>query len=386
MSTIEADRRLPDENPAPAAHDPDERASEPNRTEAEAAKPAQPGESRKPRRWLSLPIVAAILAGLVMLGAALIWWLNARHYESSDDAFIDARSSSAAPEVGGRIVAVPVEDNQHVDAGSTLVRIDDRSYRAALAEASAQVQSAQASIAAIEAQVAVQQIQIERAQAEVRQADAALRFAQQEADRYTKLEQTAGGTVQKAEQSTSQLRQRQADARSAQASVDAAIRQNAVLAAQRAGAEASLVQARARRERAELDLEHTVIRAPRHGHVARLSAAQGQYVQPGQALMVFVPDQVWVTANFKETQLTDMRRGQPVTLSIDAYPDRDIRGHVDSIQSGSGTAFSLLPAENATGNYVKVVQRVPVKITVDEVPPDLVLGPGMSVVPSVRVR
>jgi len=120
--------------------------------------------------------------------------------------------------------------------------------------------------------------------------------------------------------------------------------------------------------------------------VAHLSAAKGAYVQAGQSLMMFVPDDVWVTANFKETQIADMRPGQPVDIDVDAYPGRTFRGHVDSIQSGSGTAFSLLPPENATGNYVKVVQRVPVKIVFDHIPQDVVLGPGMSVVPSVKVR
>ena len=144
--------------------------------------------------------------------------------------------------------------------------------------------------------------------------------------------------------------------------------------------------AQAQLDQARLNLTYTSVMAAQAGTVVRLSAAQGQYAQAGQNLMMFVPLNLWVTANFKETQITDMRPGQPVALRIDAYPNRKIRGHIDSVQPGSGTAFSLLPAENATGNYVKVVQRIPVKIVFDDVPPDIVIGPGMSVVPIVTVR
>jgi membrane fusion protein (multidrug efflux system) len=158
-----------------------------------------------------------------------------------------------------------------------------------------------------------------------------------------------------------------------------------VLQAQRTQAEAQVEQARATLEQAETNLSRTTITAPVAGRVARLTAAKGAYAAVGQALIMFVPREVWVTANFKETQLRAVRPGDPVTIKIDAFPQRKFKGHVDSIQAGSGTAFSLLPAENATGNYVKIVQRVPVKIVFDE-QPDVLLGPGMSVVPTVRVR
>jgi membrane fusion protein (multidrug efflux system) len=158
-----------------------------------------------------------------------------------------------------------------------------------------------------------------------------------------------------------------------------------VLQAQRTQAEAQVQQARATLEQAETNLSRTTITAPVAGRVARLTAAKGAYAAVGQALIMFVPREVWVTANFKETQLRAVRPGDPVTIKIDAFPRRKFKGHVDSIQAGSGTAFSLLPAENATGNYVKIVQRVPVKIVFDE-QPDVLLGPGMSVVPTVRVR
>jgi membrane fusion protein, multidrug efflux system len=158
------------------------------------------------------------------------------------------------------------------------------------------------------------------------------------------------------------------------------------LKAQRESANANLAQAEAQRDQAKLNLSYTTVIAAQSGRVVNLSAAEGQYAAQGTALTQFVPDDVWVTANFKETQLDHMRPGQPVTLKIDAYPEREIRGHVDSVQSGSGPAFSLLPPENATGNYVKIVQRVPVKIVMDDPPEDVALGPGMSVVPTVRIN
>jgi membrane fusion protein, multidrug efflux system len=158
------------------------------------------------------------------------------------------------------------------------------------------------------------------------------------------------------------------------------------LQAQLESTKATLQQAQAQLDQAKLNLQYTSVEAAQAGRVVKLSAAKGMFVTPGQGLMMFVPDEVWVVANYKETQLKDMRPGQPVEIRIDAYPDRKLTGHVDSVQPGSGTAFSLLPAENATGNYVKVVQRVPVKIIVDNWPANVPVGPGMSVVPWTRVR
>ena len=172
---------------------------------------------------------------------------------------------------------------------------------------------------------------------------------------------------------------------SVQANFEVAQRQVAALKAQRSRTVASLEEAKAQRDQAQLNLSYTIVTTAESGRAVDLTAAVGQYAQPGTNLTMFEPDEIWVTANFKETQLDAMRPGQPVALEIDAYPERTIRGHVASIQPGSGTAFSLLPAENATGNYVKIVQRVPVKIILDNPPTDVALGPGMSVVPSVRI-
>jgi membrane fusion protein (multidrug efflux system) len=338
------------------------------------------GRSRRP---LALSLGALLLASVA--GGGYVYWDNASHFETTDDAFIAARQFAIAPKVSGYLTAVPVTDNQHVETGEVIARIDERDYRTALAQAEAQVEAAQASIANIEAQIAVQQAQVAQNESQVQQQQASLTFAQQQALRYTKLAKDGWGTTQDAQQYTSQQRQGEAAVRSAQNALVAAARQLAVLNAQRSSADANLAQATAQRDQAKLNLSYTIVTAAQPGRVVQLSGAVGQYAQPGTALTMFVPDDIWVTANFKETQLDYMRPGDKVTLHIDAYPDRTIEGHVASVQPGSGTAFSLLPTENATGNYVKIVQRVPVKITLDHPPADVALGPGMSVLPSVRV-
>jgi membrane fusion protein (multidrug efflux system) len=337
----------------------------------------------RPRRPLALSLGALLLASVVSGG--YLYWDNASHFETTDDAFIAARQFAVAPKVSGYITAVPVTDNQHVETGQVIARIDDRDYRTALAQAEAQVEAAQASIANIDAQITVQDAQMAQNLSQVQQQQASLTFAQQQASRYSNLAKDGWGTVQDAQQYSSQQRQGEASLRSAQSALVGAARQLAVLKAQRGSAQANLAQADAQRDQARLNLSYTIVTAAQPGRVVQLSGAVGQYAQPGTALTMFVPDDIWVTANFKETQLDHMRRGDKVALGIDAYPDRPVEGHVASVQPGSGTAFSLLPAENATGNYVKVVQRVPVKIVLDDPPADVALGPGMSVEPSVRV-
>jgi membrane fusion protein, multidrug efflux system len=364
--------------PAPAPKNPDRPAP---RAPGAVAKQAQKGLlSRRP---LLTAIGALLLATAV--GGGYLYADQVQRFQSTDDAFIAARQSSLAPKVSGYLTDVPVTDNQHVAAGDVIARIDERDYRIALEQTEAQVAAAQASIDNIDAQLEVQKAQINANQAQVDQIQAALVFAQQQAARYQHLEQTGFGTVQNSEQYTSQLRQQQASLQSAQATLNLAERQVDGLKAQRKSAAANLGQAEAQRDQARLNLSYTTVTAAQPGRVVNLGAAVGQFAQPGTSLTMFVPDEVWVTANFKEIQLDRMRPGDPVTLKIDAYPGRTIRGHVDSVQPGSGTAFSLLPAQNATGNYVKIVQRVPVKIVMDNPPKDVALGPGMSVVPTVRV-
>lgn len=346
------------------------------------ARPSLRERLRQHRVLTAIGVVALV----VCIAFGIVYWLNARHYETTDDAFIDARSFSVAAKVGGYVTDVDVTDNQHVEAGAVLAQIDTRDYVAARDQAQAQVEQAQANIKNVEAQIFSQDAQVQQARDQADQAAAQLQFAEQEAARAQELVQKGAGTVQQQQRTKSDLQASQANDSRAKAGVISAERQIDVLKAQQKSAEAGLAQARAQLAQAELNLSYTKITAAQVGRVVKLSGAKGTLVNAGQSLMMFVPDDIWVTANYKETQVTDMRPGQPAEIRIDAYPDHKITGKVASVQPGSGTVFSLLPAENATGNYVKVVQRVPVKIVVDRWPTDVTIGPGMSVVPKVRVR
>jgi membrane fusion protein, multidrug efflux system len=355
---------------------------------AEHAPDVPPETSGAPRMSFLQRRPLATRAGAILLaamsGGGYLYYDYSSRFETTDDAFVAARQTGIAPQVGGYVTQVPVTDNQHVKAGDVIARIDERPYRIALEQAEAQAAAAQAGIKTADAQIAVQQAQIEAASAQLEQAKAALTFARQQAERYETLARSGSGSIQIAQQSSSQLSQQQAVVNSAGAALIAAQKQAGMLQAQRASAEATLKQAIAQRDMAQLNLSYTAVTAAEPGHVVNLTAAPGQLAQPGGNLAMFVPDGVWVTANFKETQLNRMRPGAAVTLTADAYPGRQIIGHVASVQPGSGTAFSLLPAQNATGNYVKIVQRVPVKIVIDNAPADVAFGPGMSVVPAVR--
>ncbi|MBZ9867260.1 HlyD family secretion protein [Mesorhizobium sp. CA15] len=344
-------------------------------------------DGNKPGLIKRHPYIATLIAILVLLvvAAVMIWWINARHYEWTDDAFIDARTVTVGAEIAGRITDVAVTDNQPVEAGAVLLRIDDSDYQASLKQAQAGVAAAQAEIANVQAQTQAQNAKIDVAGKQVAQAQAAFEFAKSEDQRNRELLAKGTATQQQAQQAASTLRQDQAALDAANANAEAAKSQVAVLQAQGKSAEAKLRQAEATEDQARTTLARTMITAPVAGHATNIPVAKGTYAQPGQVLMMFVPKDVWVKANFKETQLDLIRPGQPVDIAIDAYPEKTFHGHVDSVQAGSGTAFSLLPAENATGNFVKVVQRVPVKIVFDQ-PPGVYLGPGMSVVPTVKVR
>jgi membrane fusion protein, multidrug efflux system len=375
----------------PATQPKDRPAAEPkappSQAEGKAGEPDQ-AEQKKRRNWFRRhPIGAALgVLFLALVGAiGYVYWDYSSHFESTDDAFIAARQFAIAPQVAGYVTAVPVTDNQHVAKGAVIAQIDQRDYRAALAQAQAQVEGAQAGIKNIDAQIATQDAQIASAQAQVNQAKANMELAQVTWGRDKPLVHQGWATAQQGTVDTQNLKAQQAAVDSAQATLKVAQRQIETLRAQRGSAVANLAQAEAQRDQAKLNLGYTTVIADQPGAVVNLTGAVGQYAQAGTDLTMFVPDQIWVVANFKETQLDRMRPGQPVEIEIDAYPERDFHGHVASVQPGSGPAFSLLPPENATGNYVKIVQRVPVKIIIDNPPTDVALGPGMSVVPTVRV-
>jgi membrane fusion protein (multidrug efflux system) len=391
MSELDLKGAHPDSEVARPAARSDKPRGDAGKDTADAVKPdaAKPSDPTPPARGFARrhPIAVAIivLAVIAAVTGGVLWWLHARNYESTDDAFIDTRTVSISSQVTGMITGVPVTDNQLVDTGGLLVQIDPRDYEAAVEQAQAQVDQAKAAIVNLDAQVVAQKARIDQAQKQVAQTEAALTFAQQEDARAKDLLRRGAGTPQLAQQNSSNFIQAQANVASAQANAVAAEKQVPVLDAQRKSAVAQLAQMQAALALTQINLTRTRITAPEAGRATKISATLGALAQPGAVLMMFVPERKWVTANFKETQLALMRPSQPVDISIDAYPGRTFPGHVDSIQAGSGAAFSLLPPENATGNYVKVVQRVPVKIVFDKIP-DVYLGPGMSVVPTVKVR
>jgi membrane fusion protein (multidrug efflux system) len=374
---------------------PDEKTDRPAQPAEKEAKPGQqpaaqdtkPGE--KPRKGFLRrhPILAPVglIALLLAAAAGYLYWDHTSHFESTDDAFIAARQFAIAPKVAGYITAVPVTDNQHVNKGEVIAQIDQRDFRTALAQAQAQVAGAEAGIHNIDAQISTQDAQISASQAQVGQAQANLELMRVTWGRDQPLVNKGWATAQQGTTDVQNLKAQQAGVDSAQAALKVAQRQIDTLRAQRASAEASLAQAQAQLDQAKLNLSYTTVIADQPGRVVNLSGAVGQYAQVGTNLTMFVPDEIWVVANYKETQLDRMRPGQPVDIEIDAYPERAFRGHLDSVQPGSGPAFSLLPPENATGNYVKIVQRVPVKLILDNPPTDVSLGPGMSVVPTARV-
>jgi membrane fusion protein (multidrug efflux system) len=331
---------------------------------------------------IAVGVAAVILIASVILGT--LCYLHARHFESTDDAFIDGRPVSISPEVTGNIVGVRVNDNQIVHAGDLLIEIDERDYRANVRQAIAQIAQARATAANYTAQIKSQYATIEQTSKQGTEAQAALNYSKNQDARAQDLVKSGAGTVQTAQQAAADVQSKQAAFAAATASLVAAQRQIDVLEAQVQTANGQIEQAEAQKQMADANLSRTNLHATVEGRVTRLTAAVGAVATPAQTLMVLVPFDLWVTANFKESQLADMKIGQPVDISVDSL-GKTFHGRVDSLQAGSGTAFSLLPAENATGNYVKVVQRVPVKITFDQIP-EVELGPGMSVVPTVTVR
>ncbi|MDA9399653.1 HlyD family secretion protein [Bradyrhizobium sp. CCBAU 45389] len=381
-----AEQPLPPRTEEAPKHSPDQVSEAKGQSKEQSGNPAKSPSLRDRLRehWL-LAIVGAIVLVAALVGG-LLYWLEVRHYESTDDAFVAARSFSVASKVGGYVTDIPVTDNQHVNAGDLLAKINERDYRIAIDQANAQLAVAKANVANVEAQIDSQQEQIKQAQAQLEQVQAQLQFSQEEFKRAEDLVEKGAGTVQRQQQTRSDLQAQQANTERTKTAVTATQLGIKTLQAQLEGAKAQVEQAQAQLDQAKLNLQYTSVVAAQSGRVVKLSGARGTFVTAGQSLMMFVPDEVWIVANYKETQLNDMRPGQPVEIRIDAYPGRKLTGHVDSVQPGSGTAFSLLPAENATGNYVKVVQRVPVKIVVDNWPADLPVGPGMSVVPWTRVR
>jgi len=332
-----------------------------------AETPPPPPRQRSRRPFI---ILGAVLA-LVALGAIIYWLLN-RNYETTDDAQIDGDIFQISSRVAGQVNKVLVTDNQHVTQGQVLVTLDPRDAEASVAQAKANVEQAQAQLIVARANTAA-------AQANAISAAAALTQAQQDFARYHALRHGAVSGLQ--------LDSSDATIRSARAKYEASLQQTNGDQASAIAAQAQLDAAQAQLQNAQLQLSYTTITAPAAGHISERTVREGDVVTPATALLAVVGDNVWVTANYKETQLAGIHPGNPATITIDAVPGITFHAKVDSIQYGTGAVFSLLPAENATGNYVKIVQRVPVKITFND--PRIgnyPLAPGMSVNPSVTIN
>jgi membrane fusion protein, multidrug efflux system len=339
----------------------------------------------KPRsRRTPLLVGMGVLAAALAAGGYYVKFVAP--YESTDDAFIDADVTPIAPQVAGRVARLLVRDNQEVKPGDVLLEIDPSDYAARLDQAKANLAAARSRLDQARGQLAVDQAKVGQEHANSVAAEAEAKRAQADLKRYEAVGRL-GVSASRLDLAATQARSSDAQvavahnkelASEAQARLDTANIQTAVAEVQEN--EAAVRQAR-------LNLSYTHVTAPRSGYVTHRAVEPGAYVQAGQALLAIVPHRVWVVANFKETQLAHMRPGQRVDVKVDAYPQARFTGRVDSIQDGSGAHFSLLPPENASGNYVKVVQRVPVKIDLDApADPRYVLGPGMSVVPEVRVK
>jgi membrane fusion protein (multidrug efflux system) len=361
-------------------------------TQKESGKEQKPEKEEKPKkpplykRRGFIPIVIIIVV-IVIVGIVL-FWLYARKYASTDDAYIDGYVSQISARVSAPVTAMHIVDNELVHKGDLLIELDPTTYQVALEQAKAQVVSSEAKLDQAQAQIGTAKAEVIQTQAQTVAAQVRFENADKNLKRYQDVDERA--------RSRQQLDNADTEQKSAKAQYDQAKAQKISADANVASAEASvkaakgeLQTAQANQKSAEVNLSYCKIYSPIDGRVTERSVNLGNYVAPGQALFMLVDPNVWVTANFKETQLTHIRIGQPVTIEVDAFPDIKWQGHVDSIQAGSGARFSVLPAENATGNFVKVVQRVPVKIVFDhdantnDAP---LLSPGLSVEPRVKVR
>jgi len=346
------------------------------------------------RRWGKR---AALLgAALLVLGGGGTygwhWWTTLRFLEETEDAYTAAEAVTVSPRVAGQVREVLVRDNQPVEAGQVLARLDDADLLVAQRVAAADLMAAEAEVAGLQAQVALLPSAVGQAEADVSAGEATVAFAQSDARRYQDLLRTGSGTVQRSQQADADIKARQAALARSRAGLDAARGQGAVLQASLQGARAKADRARAAVQQAGLNLGYARITAPVAGAVGDRSVRPGQTVAAGTRLLDVVPmgRDIYVVANFKETQLARMAVGELVTLTADMLPGTVLHGRIDSLAPGSGAQFALLPPENATGNFTKVVQRVPVRIVLDMsgLPADVVgrLRPGLSVVASVDVR
>jgi len=380
-----ASERILDRAPAQAP------VQAPDRAPAQAQTPVQaPAPPRRGRRLLLVAVALLALGGGGAYGWH--WWTTGRFFEETEDAYTAADAVAVSPRVGGQVIQVLVRDNQRVAAGQILARLDDADLQVALRVAAADLQAAEADIAGLDAQIALLPSAVAQAEADVTASEAQVAFAQAESRRYQDLLRTGSGTVQRSQQAESDIRGRTAALARGRAGLQSARGQAAVLQASRQRAQAQADRARAAVQQAGLNIGYGSIRAPVAGAVGDRSVRLGQTVAPGTRLLDVVPlgRDIYVAANFKETQLSRMSVGQTVEVRADMMPGTVLHGRIDSLAPGSGSTFALLPPENATGNFTKVVQRVTVRIVLDtaDLAQDVLdrLRPGLSVIASVDTR
>lgn len=334
----------------------------------------------------------AAFAGALLIGAAswygYNYWTVGRFIESTDDAYVGADITDIAPKVAGVIDKVYVTDNQRVRAGDLLIKIDDRDFRAKLAQAEASIAAQRAVLANLEANRKLQLAVIDQARADDATATAEIARTRFDIDRYKELSQREFASVQRYQQADADHKKAIAGGSKSRAAIEAATRKLDVIDTQKQQTEAAIAQAESERDLARINLDYTEIRAPIDGVVGNRGARSGAFASVGAQLLSLVPvDGLWVDANFKESQLAHMREGQGVTIVADIFPGETFHGHVTSLAPATGAKFSVLPAENATGNFTKIVQRVPVRVALDGEAAKLGrLRPGLSVVASVDQR
>lgn len=377
--------------------DDDPKTSDKNKPEAkdEGGNDKKKEEKQDDDRKAAKPYVkiGLVLFLLVLVAGGIYFWLTTRGEESTDDAFTSGRTITVSPHVAGYVVELDVNDNEFVHEGQVLLRIDPRDYQATRDSAQATLDQAKGQLASsrFNVQVAQQTFpgQLKEAQGQLLLAQAQQFRAETDYKRQHSIERAAT-SQQQVDYSTAALDQAKAQVLQAEGQLQQSspvIANIGTTQTRVVQQTASLAQAQAQMVQADLNLGWTVIRAPHDGWVSQRNVERGNYVQSGQSLFSIVEPDVWISANFKETQITRIRAGQSVRISVDAYPQLKLRGHVDSIQLGSGAAFSAFPPENATGNFVKIVQRVPVKVIIDDgLDPLAPLPLGISVEPTVDVK
>ncbi|WP_278070097.1 HlyD family secretion protein [Brevundimonas sanguinis] len=329
-----------------------------------------------------LPLIVAGVVGLGLIAGGVVWWQGKQRWEATDNAFVQADTVAVSPRINGEVIEVLVKDNQRVEAGQVLVRLDDADARAALAQAEANLAALSAAVANVDARAEQERATVAARAAAVTQAEAQANLARAEVDRYGKLAAQGWVSQQRIETQRATAETARASVAQAQAALTAEQRAVAALGSSRQQSVAAVEQARARVEQAKLTLERTVIRAPVAGVVGARGVRAGQVVQAGGQLMSVVPlTDAYVVANFKETQVGRMRLGQAVEIKADAFPGRSLQGRIDSFAPATGSEFALIPVENATGNFTKITQRVPVRIAVehDDKGQPIALRPGLSV-------